>query len=52
MKEYEVEGYDRRTGKKVVITVVATTFRHAKTVAYNYITYPVVLGRVRDGTRR
>lgn len=46
MKEYEVEGYDRRTGEKKTIVVVASTTKHAKTVAYNHLTYPKVIRRL------
>ena len=40
MAKYHVDGYDKHTGQKKTITVEATTTKHAKTVAYNYLTYP------------
>jgi len=44
--KWEVRGYCRDTGNKKVIRVEATGIKHAKTVAYAWLTYPVVVGRV------
>jgi len=46
MPKYEVQGYDKTTGEKRTIIVEASTVRHAKTVAYDKLTYPKVLGKV------
>ena len=42
-KNWQVEGYCRISGKKIVITVPASTAREAKTKAYSEVTYPRVL---------
>ena len=46
VKQWTVKGYCKRTGQKITITVWAATSRHARTVAYDRLTYPRVIGRV------
>lgn len=43
--EWEVSGYCRDTGEKVLIRVKARVAKQAKTVASVRLIYPVVIGR-------
>ncbi len=45
MRIYNVRGYDKFTGERKTIQVTASTHRHAKTIAYDFLDYPVVLDR-------
>lgn len=48
MKTYFVTGYDKRTGQKVTREIEGETVKHARSKAYQTMTRPHVLRRVRS----